>query len=369
MSKLDRYILKQIVLTLIFSIVALCIIFILVNLMETMDKFIDGKVSLDIIVKYYLVYLPEILKILTPVSILIACLLTIGRLSNNNEITAMKSGGMSLYKIIFPVSIFGLILSCGQYYFNGWIVPSSNEEKASIAQEYLHKYSDDGYIVNLAFRASPSRNVLMQYYDANNKTAQRIAIEDYEYVSHDNEEVKTIPKLCSRLEARQLIWNDTIESWQAESGFIKKIDGLDKVSVERFSSLPVEINISPRQLARMNKKSDQLTFDEMKDYIQLLKAGGKDIRKLEIDYRSEQALPLANFIVILFAVSFASVKKRGGLAVQIAAAMIIAFSYLLCFQLAKPIGLAVDVSAVLVGWSANILFFIAGIFTLMKTKT
>ena len=108
----------------------------------------------------------------------------------------------------------------------------------------------------------------------------------------------------------------------------------------------------------MNKKTDQLTFTEMQDYITLLKTGGKDIRQMEIDYRSEQALPLANFIVILFAMPFASLKKRGGLAVQIAAAMVIAFYYLICFQLSKPIGLSIDISPFLVGWSSNILFFI-----------
>lgn len=380
MSKLDRYIIRQIITTLLFSIIALCVIFIVVNLMETMDKFIDAGVELKIIIKYYAVYLPEILKILTPVSILISCLLTIGKLSNNNELTAMKSGGMSLYRIIFPIAILGIVLSGMQYYFNGWVVPIANEEKEHISQVYLKKFSSDTYISNLAFRASPTRNVLIRYYDASNKTAQRVVVEDYIYVSEEERDKSIkevnkvenggiIPRLISRIEARQMIWNEALNSWQLESGIVKKIYKDKEIEVEKFTSLPIDINILPRQLSRMNKKAEQLTFDEIKSYIGVLKAGGKNIRKLEIDYRSEQALPLANFIVILFAVSFASVKKRGGLAVQIAAAMVIAFSYLMCFQLAKPIGLAVDVSAILVGWSANILFFIVGIITLFKTRT
>ncbi len=380
MFKLDRYILRQIIFTLIFTIIALCVIFIVVNLMETLDKFIDNNVSLEIIIKYYIIYLPEILKILTPVSVLIACLLITGKLSNNNELTAMRSGGMSLYRIIIPMSLIGIILSFGQYIFNGWIVPAANEEKARLEHIYLNKHSGDDFITNIAFRSSPERNVLIQYYDANNKTAQRVIIEDYIYTFKENKvgaensnitnkKNKSIPYLKSRIEAKQLVWNSENHSWDAVNGIIKTIENDETIKLEKFDKMPIDININYKQLAKMNKKTDQLTFTEMQDYITLLKTGGKDIRQMEIDYRSEQALPLANFIVILFAMPFASVKKRGGLAVQIAAAMVIAFSYLICFQLSKPIGLSIDISPFLVGWSSNILFFILGIITILKTRT
>lgn len=380
MFKLDRYILRQIIFTLIFTIIALCVIFIVVNLMETLDKFIDNNVSLEIIIKYYIIYLPEILKILTPVSVLIACLLITGKLSNNNELTAMRSGGMSLYRIIIPMSLIGIILSFGQYIFNGWIVPAANEEKARLEHIYLNKHSGDDFITNIAFRSSPERNVLIQYYDANNKTAQRVIIEDYIYTFKENKvgaensnitnkKNKSIPYLKSRIEAKQLVWNSENHSWDAINGIIKTIENDETIKLEKFDKMSIDININYKQLAKMNKKTDQLTFTEMQDYITLLKTGGKDIRQMEIDYRSEQALPLANFIVILFAMPFASVKKRGGLAVQIAAAMVIAFSYLICFQLSKPIGLSIDISPFLVGWSSNILFFILGIITILKTRT
>ena len=57
MAKLDRYILKQILSTFVFTVIALCVIFIIVNLMETLDKFIDNHVSFYIIAKYYITYL------------------------------------------------------------------------------------------------------------------------------------------------------------------------------------------------------------------------------------------------------------------------------------------------------------------------
>jgi len=117
MRLVDRYILKQILLTLVFSLIAFCVIFIVVNFMEQMGNFMDSKAEIKTIVKYYLVFLPEILKILTPVSILVSCLFAIGKMSNNNEIIAIKSAGMGLYRLLVPILFIGLLLSAGQYYY------------------------------------------------------------------------------------------------------------------------------------------------------------------------------------------------------------------------------------------------------------
>jgi lipopolysaccharide export system permease protein len=358
----DKYILKQIILTLVFALVALCVIFIVINFMEKMDDFMDNKVTWQTIVKYYFVYLPEILKILTPVSILLACLFTVGRLSNNNEITAMKSGGMSLYRLITPIALLGILLSAGQYYFNGWIVPTANEEKERISQEDLKQTYSEKSVNNLALRDSPNRNILMQYYDTRIKKGFKILIEEF---LNNNDKLIIVKKI----EAKNILWIDETQSWILNDVIVRNVKNQNEVIAERYEKLPIDLNIKHKQIVKINKKANEMNFDEMEEYINVLKNGGRDVRKLEIEYNAAKALPMANFIVILFAVSFASVKKRGGLAVQIAAAMIIAFSYLIFFEISKPIGLSMNISPIIVGWSANIIFLISGIVSIFKTRT
>ena len=164
LNSIDRYILRQILQTLFFVLIALCVIFIIVNFMERMGTFMDSKVKLITIVNYYIVYLPEILKILTPISILISCLFTIGRLSNNNEITVMKSGGMGLYRLLLPIGFVGLLFSGSQFLFNGWLVPKANLEKERISRVYLNRIKSGGPINQLAFRDNPYKNVLKKLY-------------------------------------------------------------------------------------------------------------------------------------------------------------------------------------------------------------
>lgn len=355
---LDRYILRQFISTLFFALIALCLIFLIVNLMENLDDFIDKKVPNPIIIKYYISFFPEILKILTPVSVLIATLFSIGKLSTNNEITAMKSGGLSLYRLMMPMVGFALVLSFGQLYFNGWIVPVANQTKLEIERVYLKKAkAQGGTLFNLFFRDTPTKNVMMQYYHASEKSGYQVAIEEY------TDELS--PRLRSRIEANRIVWEEG--SWQLRDGIIRTFSDKD-VFVKKFDTLNTKLNIKHNQLIKLQMLPDEMTFDEKRDYIQVLKMGGKDIRKNLIDYYAGFAFPFANLIVMLFGVPFASVKKRGGIAIQITAAMVTAFTYLIFTEISKTLGYSMSLNPILVGWSANLIFFFASIIVLIKTQ-
>ena len=134
MKLIDRYILRQYIATLLFALTALCVIFLVVNLLENLDDFMDRNTPAGVIVQYYINFFPEIIKLLTPVAMLLASLFTVGKLANNNEITAMKSGGMSIYRMMIPLVTLSILVSIGQLYFNGWIVPVSNQKKAESSE-------------------------------------------------------------------------------------------------------------------------------------------------------------------------------------------------------------------------------------------
>jgi succinyl-CoA synthetase beta subunit len=114
-----------------------------------------------------------------PISILISSLFTIGRLSNNNEITIMKSAGMGLYRLLIPIAFLGLLLSAGQFIFNGWLVPKANLEKERIAREQLNRAKSGRPINQLAFRDNPNKNVIINYYDPMAQRGYGITIETY----------------------------------------------------------------------------------------------------------------------------------------------------------------------------------------------
>lgn len=357
---LDRYIIKQFLLTLLFSLFALCIIFLIVNLLENLDEFIDQKATFLVIAKYYIHFFPEILKIVTPIAVLLSTLFSIGRLSVSNEITAMKAGSLSLYRLMVPLGILCMLISFGQLYFNGWIVPKATEKRNEIEAKYLNRSKGDGPLYNLFLRDTPRRNLVMRYYNSSMKSGHQVSIEEF------SDELK--PRLLMREEAEMIKWDTVNKKWALISGI--KRDYSDKyVTTMRFDTLYPNIRITHNQVLEFKRTIEEMNFDELKSYIEILKLGGKDVRKSMIEYYGQYAYPFSNFIVILFGVPFASIRKKGGIAVQIGAAIVVSFMYLLFMKVGEMIGYSTNIDPILSGWLANIVFFVAGLFNLFTTKT
>ena len=361
MKLLDRYIVKDFIFTLIFSLLALYVIFIVVTLMENLDEFLDNSVKAEIIIEYYLSYFPEIIKLLTPVSLLLASLFSVGKLSQQNEVTAMKSGGMSLYRLMMPLLIFSIFLSIGQFYFNGNIVPKSNERKKEIEREYLKKNRVSNSIYDLYFRDSPTKNLSMQFYSSSGMFGRRVMLNEFESKESSN--------ITATTEASNIVWNDSATVWVLKNGITRKYRDGKVIDVERFDSTIVKLNINHEQLIKLKKDYDEMTFVELKEYIELLQLGGKDVSLQLINYHSELAFPFANIIIILFGVPFASIKRKGGMAVQIAAALVVSFMYLIFTQVGKQIGFAIGLDPIITGWLANGVFLFFSLIVIFKTRT
>jgi lipopolysaccharide export system permease protein len=359
MNLIDRYILKQFISTLFFALIALCVIFLIVNLMENLEEFLREKLEFSLIAKYYLSLFPEILKILTPIGMLLAVLFTFGKLSTMNEITAMKTGGLSLYRMMLPMLAISFVFSLGQLYFNGWIVPQANQTKLEIEKVYLKKTGKGGSIYDLYMKDTPLKNLILSYYNPDRREGNTVAIEEFTS--------KMQPRLKSRIEAQKMQWDST-GKWLLINGISRKF-WKDSVSVYVFDSLEVSLNTKHHQIAQLKREPEEMTLPEYEEYIELLKRGGKDVTNHIIDYHGMIAFPFANFIVVLFGVPFASVRKKGGIAVQIAAAMIAAFSYLIFTEVGKTIGNTMGMEPILSAWLANIIFFFIGVIVVLKSRT
>lgn len=362
LNKLDRYVLRSFLTTVIFAIVALCVIFLVVDLIERLNDFLDRKAPVMTIAKYYLYFFPQIIKLLTPVAMLVSCLFTIGRLSNLNEITAMKSGGMSLYRLMIPLLIVSTLISFGQLYFNGWIVPQSYTKKYEIESKYLNALSgpDRNTVTNLYFRDTPLRNVVIGFYDVPSKSGSDISIEEYSAELH--------PRTTRRIDTRRIEWDSVANTWILVNGFERTTRDND-VSVRQITREPITLSLRHAGITSLQRSPDEMNFDELREYITLLSQGGKDVRMKLIEYYGNYAFPFANLIVIIFAVPFASVRKKGGIAVEIAAAMIASFSYLVFSKVSQSLGMEFDVHPIVVAWFSNGLFLLIGIVNVIRSKT
>ena len=107
MKKLDIYLFKQFLVILIMAIMGFLSIFLIVDLIENLDRFMDNNVPKKIVMEYYLYTIPYFLSIGLPMSVLISTVLCFGYLVKRNEWTAMKASGISIYRVAIPLIFSG----------------------------------------------------------------------------------------------------------------------------------------------------------------------------------------------------------------------------------------------------------------------
>jgi lipopolysaccharide export system permease protein len=361
---LDFYILRQLLATVLFSVVGLCVLFVIVHLLENLDSFLDRKTPARVVAVFYLNYLPEIIKLITPVAMLVSSLFTMGRLTQLNELTAMKAGGMSLWRVMTPVLLFGACAAAAQLYFDGWIVPRANRAKFEFERAYLGKGRLETSLYNVYFRDSPTRNLAIRYYDDNTKTGSGLTVEEYTS--------ETSPRLVRRIDANSFAFDSARGAWRLSNGFEHRFAPKDyraAVSATPLQSLDITLNSTPALLMQFQRNTSEMTFPELKTYIDASERGGKDVRQQRIAYWGEYILPFANFIVMLFGVPFSSGKRKSGLATEIALAMAVTFLYIAAIRVGQSVGLAGGAHPALAAAAPHTLFLCIGVANLLRARS
>lgn len=345
---IPRYQIRQFLSTVVFTVVALCALFVVVDVIERLDKFIDHRVGIVDIGRFYVAYLPFMLQLVIPVATLLAALFSVGRLSATNELTAMRAAGASPLRLLAPYVVIGCLLSGGQLYFNGWVVPRASSERLMLERTLLQEGAG-GSLFNLYFRDVPTRTVFIEYYDKDRSVARNVRIEEFGSVAE--------PRLHWRMEAPSMSWDQEQACWTAPEAWRRSwLEPGGRMTLTRLDSATMPFSIRQEDIQRLQRGVEELDLDEMKSYIATMQAGGRDVRALLIEYYAKWAFPFANVIVVLIAVPFAGVRRKGGIAIHIAVAMVLAFAYIVCSEIAKAVGLSTDLPPAAVGWSANIVF-------------
>jgi lipopolysaccharide export system permease protein len=358
MKKIDWYVLRQFIITALFALVAFVAIFVVVDMMENLDDFLDKNAKVVIIATYYFYFMPEIIKLMVPVAMLMSALFTTGRLSTFNELTALKSTGMSLYRFMVPLLVFAFIVSAASVYFNGWVVPSANKQKFTIGRVYFHKNIEYISKSNIFIQDSETRILSIGSFDDERNVASNVSIQDFSKFD--------LTKLTTRYDASRMRWNPTDNTWNLEEGMKRTMNDTADV-VERFSVLSIgRLNFNPEDIKKKQLKPDEMDFNELQQFIENQRRAGHDVSQWLVDLYSKVSFPFANFIVVLFGVPFSSVKRRSGLGVEFGIAVGICFAYMIFLKISQAFGYNGDLDPLLTAWLANLIFLVLGIYNLWR---
>lgn len=363
---LDRYITRSFLAATLASLASFIVIFIAIDMMEKLDKFIDRKVPWDIVAEYYMNFLPQMVSLVLPIGLLLGSLFSTGKLSQNSEIVAMRSGGMSMYRFMFPYVIIALLASGAAMYMNGWLAPKANTRMLAIKREYLKDNIVQNVQMNMHLQNAPGEFLVVGNFNISQGKAERIGL--YQFDPSDR------TRLIRRVDAKQMTWDTTKKIWRL-SGAVERIFGKDSTqelyhTLDEKESL-IKLTFTPkdlrdRQLA--TNETSEITIPDLERRIELAKSVGKDTARDEVDYYSKFSMAFSALIVVLFGVPFASQKKRGGLAVQFAVALGIAFFYLAFTKISFTFGYSGEMPPLLTAWLANGIFAVIALIVMLRVQ-
>lgn len=359
MKIIDRYLIKQFLLTVFFALLAFILIFLVVDAMENLDDFIDQNVPALQIIHYYVVFTPEIIKLITPVAVLFGALFTAGKASSLSELTAMRASGVSLYRFMTPFVITAFVISIISLYFGGYIVPMANKTKIYIEQTYLKKgLAFTGN--NIYFQDSKTRIVSISYFDSNLNQANRVSIQDFNK--------NNLTEMTDRIDAQKMEYDSLNNSWIAYDGTIRTFTK-DKESEKFFDTLKVSnLHFKPVDLTKKQEKPAEMSLGELSDLIDSQKRAGTNPTIAQIEYHSRFAFAMTSVIIVLFGLPISANKRRSGLAVQVGINILIAFVYLVFMKVSQAFGKNGALDPILTAWFANIIFAAGTFITLPRMK-
>ncbi len=358
MKLFDRYIIRQFLVTAFFALIAVTIIFVVIDALEHLDDFIDRQATIGVVGLYYFYFIPEIVKLIMPVAMLLGSLFVTARMSTQFELTAMKSSGVSLYRIMVPYVIVAFIVSAASVYFNGWIVPFANKKKINIERQYLQRGQIASYSANIYFQDSPTRILSIGYFDESRNTATRVSIQDF----YDTNRTM----LSGRMDAFSMVWDTTARSWVLLQG-TRRWFNQGKERLEEFTNSPAgRLNFDPDDLRKKQEKPDEMDYYTMERFIENQQRAGQDVARWQVDFYSKVSFPFASVIVVLFGVPFSSIRRRGGVGVQLGISLLICFIYLIFMKVSQVFGYNGDIGPLLTAWIANITFFIAATYVMWR---
>ena len=354
---IDRYLLKYFLTSFLVVIVAFSLLIVVINMVEELRDFIDNHILLSQVVTYYIYFIGWIWKSFLPVFVLLAALISVGMLARRNELLAMKTSGISLYRIAAPLLIFAFLLSIAHIYYNEFLFAEPNKKRVEMKEYTIKNRSKEA--------ALSARNI---YRQVNQNLF--FVIGSYNVARQEGADIKLYRseanKLSELITARRIRY--TPRGWMLYDG-VKRMFADTNESFAPFDSLPAEyIKDKPADFEVPIGKPEDMGYRELARYIDLMKRTGSPYRRELVDLKLKISYPLSSFIVILICVPIASNPKRGGIAVSFALGTGIALLYFVAFKITQSFGYNEKLDPDLSVWLINAVFLLIGLFILVRTR-
>lgn len=354
----DRYLLREFLLYLLLGLSLFVGIYVIVDLFEKIDTFVDHRAAVTAVLSYYVFGLPLIVVQVLPVATLLGAILALGQLRKHNEITAMQSCGLSPLRITRPLLLTALLMTAGSYLLAEEVVPGAyDRQKETLDVTIKKKHPQRGRTQrDVNYMGRGGRVYLAREFRPSPPAMHDLSIQHFRSDGWRQH-------ISSRIDAGRARW--TGDHWEMQNGFAR-------VFVSDSTGLTSEVGAAfrlygdsryeeqPDEFARPQNDPFHMNRRQLREYIDRIRDSGAQVQQFQTDYHLRAAFPLANFIMVLLGSCLSLRIVRGTLAMGFGISISLGFAYYGFLRVGQALGYNGNLPPLPAAWLGNAVFLLVG---------
>ncbi|MBB1148892.1 LptF/LptG family permease [Myroides sp. C8-3] len=356
MKIIDWYILKRYLATFFVMLLLFVPIGIVIDVSEKINKILENKVPLQATVLYYLDFTVYFANMLFPIFLFISIIWFTSKLANNTEIVAILSSGISFTRFLRPYLIGATLISLLSLAMSMYIVPRASAGYNDFRYKYL-KRDEVRESQNVFKQINANEFIFVSNFNYSTNTGYNFTIEEFDGNS-----------LVSKIEAKRIEWNAETKMYTLYDYFKREVgEANDILEFADQKELQLEFDID--DLSPVVYAAETMTLGQLKRFIEKERMrGSSNINVHLVVLYKKYSVPVSAFILTIIAVSVSSMKRRGGMGINLAIGIALAFIYVFFDKIFSVLAEASSMSPLVAVWIPNVTFSILAIFLLRNAR-
>ncbi|MGK7872447.1 MAG: LptF/LptG family permease [Xenococcaceae cyanobacterium] len=362
LSVMDRYIAAELIPPFLFSVGIFSSVGVAVGtLSDLVNKVFESDLPLRLALQVFLLKLPEFTSYAFPISVLLATLMTYGRLSSDSELIALRSCGVSIYRLVAPAVVLSLVVTGITFLFNELVVPAANYQATTILVKALNEEKPFFQKKDIFYP---------EYQEVTQSNGEKIwRLRSLFYAERfDGKGMKDLTilkwsgqRLNQIIISDSAIWNPAQNTWDFLNGTIYLISpDASYGNTLRFDNQQLPLSRAPLDLAIKGRDPYEMNIAQAWEYMKILRFSGDEKKLLIFQVRTQQKIAFP-FVCLVFGLvgSVLGCHKHTSRATSFGISVAIIFAYYLLGFIIGCFGLVGILSPFMAAWLPN--FFGLGV--------
>src|SRR5881394_2704230 len=360
MNLFDRYITRNFLQAYLYCIIGFISIWFIFDISDSISTFLDQHVGFGRVLEYYGTQIPQVFVILLPVSLLLALLFVLGRMSRSNEIVSMLTAGVSIPRVLSPLIGMGLLTVAATFALNYSLAPHAEMAKKNfIATARSHQFTVQGQIFR---NRTDSRTWFIQTFRPGHNVFNNVQVLQQD--EHDN--------IVTNYLTPRATYHSETKAWELDQVKVVHYDEAGNIADEKmFPSLKIDNwSETPFRLGSANVRAEYLSFPELRQYLHFNSDFPVTLLapfRTHLQYRL--ALPWTCLVVVFIAAPLGIGYSRRGVLASVASAVVLVFSMNFLTHLFLALGEGDRISPLVAAWTPNLIFAVIGLYLLYLRAT